>query len=59
MSYGGEMMKWVVEKMAVIGDWFSQIPHQVMHDPVWTGAAIVLASLVIGLAVLRWRAGRS
>jgi hypothetical protein len=55
-GYGGEIARVVSEAMAGMGDWFRQVGHRILHDPLWAGIALVLVFLVISLVLVRRRA---
>jgi hypothetical protein len=54
-GYGGEILRWVGEKLSSMGEWFKDVFYKMTHDPLWMGVTIGVVVLLILLIVLKRR----
>ena len=56
VGYGGEILRWVGEKLSALADWFGDVFYKLTHEPLWAGIAIGVIVLIVVLIVLKRRA---
>jgi hypothetical protein len=55
VGYGGEILRWVGEKLSAFGDWCKDALYKMTHDPLWMGVSIGVIVLLILLFILKRR----
>jgi len=50
-GYGGEMGRFVSEKMGGLGTWFGEVFYHITHDPLWAGVTIGVIVLILALVI--------
>jgi hypothetical protein len=55
VGYGGEIMRYLGEKLAAFGDWCKDVLYKMTHEPLWIGVTIAVVLLMILLIVIKRR----